>query len=252
MIRILLTNDDGIDAAGISAMEIALKKRPDVEYWTVAPDGQRSACSHSMTLGSPIHVEQLSARRFMHSGTVADGVYWALVHLLVENKPNIVVSGINCGANLAEDVIYSGTVAGAREAVLRNVHGLAVSLVDGSDFTYAAPNVAALAVRLAKQTNANARLFNVNYPVGEFEGPFLCELGTRPYQPLVSKVSPKGFRDGFLLGGPPVKDVPRRAGTDVALIEAQKASITPLLMNQTAPSLWDDEQVSFFKEQEES
>ncbi|MBN2343884.1 MAG: 5'/3'-nucleotidase SurE [Deltaproteobacteria bacterium] len=234
MLRILLTNDDGVDAPGILALEESLRQHTEVECWVVAPDSQRSACSHSMSLGTPVTVEQRGVRHYAHGGVVADGVYWALVHLMAAQPPHLVVSGINRGANLAEDVIYSGTVAGAREAALRNVHGLAVSLVDGDDFSLAAKSAAEVAVSLARNSETAPLLLNLNYPVGEFSGPYFCRLGTKPYEPLVRCVSPAKKEKSYLLGGPPVANIPREPGTDVALIDEGKASITPLLINQTA------------------
>ncbi|MBN2524818.1 MAG: 5'/3'-nucleotidase SurE [Deltaproteobacteria bacterium] len=247
MIRILLTNDDGIDAPGLKALENVFSQINDVECWTVAPDSQRSACSHSMSLGKPVSVEQQGPRRFAHSGVVADGVYWAIVHLMVENKPKLVISGINQGANLAEDVIYSGTVAGAREAVLRKVHGLAVSLVEGIDFSFAASNVARLAVQIAKGAGDTPLFLNCNYPAGAFVGPHICRLGNRPYKPLVRPLSEEG-KNAYLLGGPPVNRVEHPAGTDMALIERGVASITPLRIDQTDDAILKRNELSFLSE----
>ncbi|MBN2718327.1 MAG: 5'/3'-nucleotidase SurE [Deltaproteobacteria bacterium] len=246
MIRILLTNDDGIDAPGLRALEAAFDRMDGVECWTVAPDSQRSACSHSMSLGKPVSIQKRGPRRFAHSGVVADGVYFALVHLMADTRPDLVVAGINSGANLSEDVIYSGTVAGAREAVLRNVHGLAVSLVSGDDFSHAAPNAAQIAVQIARRGGNSPLLFNLNYPAGAFEGPVLCSLGTRPYQPLVRPVADKGEM-AYLLGGPPVVGVRHEPGTDVALIEQGKASMTPLVINQTAYGVLEGNQLQFLE-----
>ena len=240
MVRILLTNDDGIGALGLTALEEAFHSLRGVELWTVAPDSQRSACSHAMTLGKPVSVHQLGERRYGHSGVVADGVYWAIVHLMAQNPPDVVVSGINRGANLAEDVIYSGTVAGAREAVLRKIHGIAVSLVEGEDFSRAAKNVARIAMQLATRSTQSENgdsmeapvLLNVNYPPGEFGGPELCRLGSRPYMPRVQQT--RGSQgDGYLIGGPPIPNILPEPGTDVALIKDGKASMTPLLIDQT-------------------
>lgn len=247
MIRILLTNDDGIDAPGLKALEESLDGMEAMEYWTVAPDSERSACSHAMSLGKPIEVAQRSPRRFAHSGVVADGVYWALVHLFADEKPHLVVSGINRGANLAEDVIYSGTVAGAREAALRKVHGLAVSLVAGEDFSRAASSAVQVAKSIAENLDTAPLLLNLNYPEGIFSGPYFCGLGTRPYQPRVRCVVDEDKKKTYLLGGPPVANIPRKPDTDVAFIDDGKASITPLAINQTASVLLEEDSFLFLK-----
>ena len=247
MIRILLTNDDGIDAPGLNALQTEFARMADVECWTVAPDSERSACSHSMSLGKPVSVTQHAPRRFSHSGVVADGVYWSLVHLMADNKPHVVVSGINSGANLSEDVFYSGTVAGAREAVLRSVHGVAASLVRGEDFSHAAASVAEIALKIARVEEAGEPLLmNLNYPEGAFEGPLLCKLGTRPYKPLVRAAQGEG-EGVYFLGGPPVQGIPHTAATDVALIDAGKATMTPLVMNQTDYGILEGNRLQFLK-----
>jgi len=232
---ILLTNDDGIDAPGLRALEDVFSTADDLDIWVVAPSAQRSACSHGMTLGVPIRVEPRGERRFCHSGQVADGVYFALVHLLTA-RPALVISGINAGANLAEDVIYSGTVAGAREAVLRGVPGLAVSLTGDGDFQFAAGSTLRIARALMARQADHPLCLNVNFPPGPVHGPFLAPAGSRPYAPKVTlePIPGSNGETGYRLGGPPLRDAVPEPGTDVALIARGLASMTPLRIDQTS------------------
>src|SRR5690554_169440 len=129
---ILLTNDDGINAPGLHALEEAMAELGEV--WVVAPATEQSAVSQAITLRSPVRVRDCGTRRFSISGTPTDCVYVALNRLL--EKVDVCVSGINHGANLGDDVLYSGTVAGAIEATLRDVPAVAVSLASYKDFDF--------------------------------------------------------------------------------------------------------------------
>jgi 5'-nucleotidase len=184
-----------------------------------------------MTLDRPVVAAPRGERRFAVSGLPADCVYLALFGLL-PRRPDVVVSGVNRGPNLGTDVVYSGTVAGAREAVIRRVHGVAASLVAGDDFERAASSAAEIALALAALSGP-ARLLNLNYPDGPFAGPVLAPLGEREYPEEVAR---RGEIDGrgveYTLGGPPVRDraVP---GTDGWLIANGSASATFLGVDQT-------------------
>ncbi|MBN2805008.1 MAG: 5'/3'-nucleotidase SurE [Deltaproteobacteria bacterium] len=233
MTRILLTNDDGIDAKGLLSLKLELEKIPDVELWIVAPDSQRSACSHGMTLSKPVSVQKLHSKTYSHSGLVADGVYLAIYHLM-KSPPDIVVSGINSGANLAEDVIYSGTIAGARESVLQGISGIAISLIDGDDFGLAAKHAASYIVSLLKTSAQKPFLYNLNYPAGVFYEPVFAPLGTRPYEKNVKEVKGKNSDStSYIIGGNPILGLKREQYSDVDLIEKGYATITPLIINQT-------------------
>jgi len=123
-VRILLTNDDGIDSAGLSSLRDALAEH---EVWTIAPDGERSAQSHSITVHDPIRCRTLGERVYATSGTPADCVIVGVLGVMGE-RPDAVVSGINIGPNLGTDIIYSGTVAAARQAAFMGIPGVAVSI----------------------------------------------------------------------------------------------------------------------------
>ncbi|MBM3504126.1 MAG: 5'/3'-nucleotidase SurE [Alphaproteobacteria bacterium] len=125
-LRILVTNDDGIHAPGLKVLEaIAAKLSRDV--WVVAPELEQSASSHSLTLHQPLRVRHVSPRRFAVSGTPTDSVVMAINQLVPDRKPDLVLSGVNRGANLAEDVTYSGTIAAAMEGTLLGVPSIALS-----------------------------------------------------------------------------------------------------------------------------
>jgi 5'-nucleotidase len=228
----LLTNDDGIDAPGLIALERAFAARADVEVWTAAPDGERSASSHGMSLDRPLFAREVGERRIALSGLPADCVYFALFGWL-PRRPDVVVAGINRGPNLGSDVIYSGTVAGAREAVVRGVHGLAASLVSGDEFDAVAPRTVELALELAGTDDSRPRLLNLNFPGPRFTGPELAPLGGRVYPELVERrVIPISGRAYHWLGGPPVRDR-LVEGSDGWLIDRGIAALTPLALDQT-------------------
>jgi 5'-nucleotidase len=229
---VLLTNDDGIDAPGIIALEQAFSEYKNVDVWTVAPNRERSTSSHAMHLAQPIFVADKGSNRFSVDGFPADCVYLALYGLM-DRQPDVIVSGINAGANLGNDVIYSGTVACAREAVVRGIHGVSVSLVDGDNYKMAAKNACKIALDVARLPQKPARLINLNYPRGSFEGPRLARLGIRKYPHVVSKrIIPISGKPYYWLGGPPVKNG-LEPGTDTWLISRGIASCTPLLIDQT-------------------
>jgi 5'-nucleotidase len=231
-LRVLLTNDDGIEAPGLEAFERAFEAIPGVEVWVAAPRNERSTCSHGMTLGRPVFCREAGTRRFAVDGLPADCVYLALFGLMPE-RPHVVVSGVNRGANLGSDVIYSGTVAGAREATIRGIHGIAVSLVSGDDFTSAAGSAASIAVRVREIPRSPAILLNLNYPGASFGGPLLARLGERSYPEVAEGgVAPLTGERYYWLGGPPVADrlLP---GTDGWLIGRGVASATFLTLDQT-------------------
>ena len=230
--RVLLTNDDGIDAPGLRALERAFEAIEGVEVWTVAPAAEMSTCSHSMTITRPLFAREIGERRVAVSGTTADCVYFGLFGVLPE-RPHVVVSGINAGPNLGQDVIYSGTVAGAREAFNRGVRGVSVSLVEGREFDAAAKSAAQIALAVAQLDGNDPMLLNLNYPGGAFGGPRLAPLGSRDYpEAVVTRDIPGRGGRYYWLGGPLVSDhlVP---GTDGWLIEKGVASATLLTTDQT-------------------
>ena len=162
---LLITNDDGVQAPGLRALALAVASLGDV--YVVAPDREVSACSQSLTLKNPLRAEPLDTRVWSVDGTPADCVNLALVKLL-PRRPDVVLSGINRGANLGEDVFYSGTVGGAREGVFFGVPAIAMSLVTSAhgDYGPAAAFASRLAALVIEHGLPERTLLNVNVPSG--------------------------------------------------------------------------------------
>jgi len=181
---ILVTNDDGVHAPGIEAVAASLLDVGEVHV--VAPDREVSACSQSLTLKHPLRAEKVRDRVWAVDGTPADCVHLALVKLL-PRRPSLVVSGINRGGNLGDDVYYSGTVGGAREGTFFGVHSIAVSLAARADHDYAP--AAAFAARLAHlvvERGLPARTFlNVNVPPGKPTGVAVTVQGQRTHEGII-------------------------------------------------------------------
>jgi 5'/3'-nucleotidase len=178
---ILLTNDDGVHAPGIRALAAALKPLGDVQV--VAPDREVSACSQSLTLTRPLRVDVVEPGFYAVDGTPADCVNLACVKIL-QQHPDVVVSGINRGGNLGDDVFYSGTVGGAREGVFFGVPSLAFSLAAKAehDYTHAAAFARLLVAQVLEKGLPRHTLLNVNVPVGTPRGVVLTVQGQREHE----------------------------------------------------------------------
>src|SRR5690349_20642729 len=167
MTRILLTNDDGIHSDGLGTLERALRELGDI--YVVAPAAEMSGASHSLTLSRPLRIRQIDERHWTVDGTPTDCVTLALNRILgPEEMPAICCSGINYGGNLGDDASYSGTVAGALEATILGVSGLAFSLVarENFDFTHAARFAVEAARKVLSEGLPEGTLLNINVPVG--------------------------------------------------------------------------------------
>ncbi len=234
--RILLTNDDGIGAAGLQALESALCTLGDVTV--VAPDAERSGSSQALTLHQPLRVKAIDDRHFAVGGTPADTVILALYQLLPE-KPDLVVSGINPGGNLGENLIYSGTVAAAQEAALHGVPSFAISLVgrDPQDFSAAGKVAFEVAGRVLREGLPPGVALNVNVPNHEIRGVRLTRQSQKISQNLVcEKKDPRGKSYYWLDETLPHRVV--EPDSDYAAIFAHEVSITPLEVDRTHhPSL---------------
>jgi 5'-nucleotidase len=181
---ILVTNDDGVHAAGIRALATALADLGEVHI--VAPDREVSACSQSLTLKHPLRAQRIQDRIHSVDGTPADCVNLALVKLLPA-RPRLVVSGINHGANLGEDVFYSGTVGGAREGTFFGIPSLAVSLAakGEADFSHAAAYGCRAAAMILEHGLPARTLLNVNVPPGTPKGAVITVQGKRDHEGTV-------------------------------------------------------------------
>jgi 5'-nucleotidase len=199
-VRVLLSNDDGVHAAGLAALAAAFEGD---EVWICAPDREQSASSHAISLHRPLRVHEVGPRRFAVDGTPTDAVYVGLNLLLKGRWPDVVVCGVNHGPNLGNDVHYSGTVAAAMEGALLGVPALAVSLAHPPPhrFEAAAGFAAALARALVASRPAAPVLLNVNVPAGPVRGYRLVRLGRRTYgNEVVEKTDPRG-RKYYWIGG---------------------------------------------------
>jgi 5'-nucleotidase len=231
---VLLSNDDGYASAGILAMRNALKAVADVVL--LAPETEQSASSHALSLHRPLRLRAVEPGIFALDGTPADCVYVALHsnERVLSRRPDLVVSGINHGLNLGQDVFYSGTVAAAREGALRKIPAIAASAHQGVDLALVAQMVARLATELlARGPFERAPLLNVNVPKrwnGEVRA---TRLGARIYEEIVDfRTDPRG-REYLWLGGPGVRHE-RDEGSDTDAYDDYVASITPLALDLTS------------------
>jgi len=232
--RILVSNDDGIHAKGLHALVKAVE--PLGEVWVVGPEHEQSATSHSLSLHHPLRIRKQQERWFAIDGTPADCVYVAINHLLKSNAPTIVLSGINHGPNLADDVIYSGTVAAAMEGCILGFPAIAFSLVSRKNFEF--EHAAQFAQSLVKTALASKlpprMLLNVNLPAyGPITGYEVTRLGRHTYgADVIEKEDPRGRRY-YWIGGSGYEHV-KEPGTDVTAVhDERRASITPLMLDLT-------------------
>ena len=236
MKRILLTNDDGIHAPGLKCMEESLASVGEVTV--VAPDKEMSGASQSISVHAPLRVRQLAERRYAVSGTPADTVIIAIYYLLSQ-KPDLVVSGINPGGNLGENVVYSGTVAAAMEAALHGVPSFAISLSTRKqlDFSSAANFGAQLAAKILQEGLPGGVMLNVNVPRNEVRGVRLTRQSQKISQNLVlEKKDPRGRPYYWLDETVELDQV--EPDSDYAAILAHEISVTPLHVDRTHyPSL---------------
>jgi 5'-nucleotidase len=232
-VRVLLSNDDGVHAAGIRALASAFEGD---EVWVVAPDREQSASSHAISLHRPLRLHEVAPRWYAVDGTPTDAVYMGLNLVLARARPDVVVSGVNHGPNLGNDVLYSGTVAAAMEAALLGVHAIAVSLAapPPHDFEHAARFAAALARRAVANPPPAPLLLNVNVPPGPIRGFRLARLGRRTYgNEVVEKTDPRGRKYYWIggEGGARNEDIP---GSDCnAVLKDHLVSLTPLHLDST-------------------
>jgi 5'-nucleotidase len=233
-VNILVTNDDGIFAPALTQLREALSALGRVVV--VAPDRDQSATSHSLTLHRPFRIHRHDETLYSVDGTPTDCVV-AACHGLLAEPPDLVVSGINHGPNMGEDVFYSGTVAAAIEGTLQGATAIACSLVtrEQADFVEPARFVARLARQVLERTLPPRRLLNVNIPHRpwpDVQGVRVTRLGSRVYQDtLVRKVDPRG-RDYYWIGGDDAV-WSSGEGTDFEAVEAGCVSVTPLRLELT-------------------
>lgn len=227
---ILLTNDDGIYSPGLTALQEEFSTYHDV--WTVAPDGERSGYSNSITISEPIRCTQVDERRYASSGTPADCVILA-TRGAIPVMPEVVISGINIGPNLGSDIVYSGTCAAARQAAYRSIPGIAVSL----NSFHAPFHFAPVAQFVAKHLDELLELWNedhfinVNAPnLAEPRGTAITTPAMRRYDDVLLPFEPPRGGTYYFVDGKPA-EATIEAGTDWHAVEHGLVSVSPIMLN---------------------
>jgi 5'-nucleotidase len=245
--RVLLTNDDGIEADGLQALRRALLEIPEVELAVIAPDGNRSAMARSITTRRPLWVEEIDfgdgTVGYATDGTPVDCVRFAKLGLIEGFAAEVIVSGINHGANLGDDITYSGTVAAALEGVVLGLPAVAVSQQSAAreldfrlgrtfDFTTAARFTARVVGELDDVPLEQGTLLNINVPAGDPDGVEVTRLGKRIYRDELKLTEESDRRRRYWVYGddPGYEDEP---GTDLAAVAAGRISVTPLHFDLT-------------------
>jgi 5'-nucleotidase len=236
--RILVSNDDGIDAQGIKILVKVARALSD-DVWVVAPESEQSAAGHSLTLRRPLRIRKVSAQRFAVDGTPTDCILLAVNKLLADRKPDLVLSGINRGGNLGEDITYSGTVAAAMEGTLMGIRSIALSQQISPDhpvkWATAEHHAPLVLKRLVAQSWPANVLVNVNFPDvlhGSVTGVQAARQGKRKIgDQIAERVDPRGV-PYIWIGGQRTED--RSAeGTDLWAIHEGKVTLTPLCVDLT-------------------
>lgn len=231
--RILVTNDDGIHGPGLRPLIAAMREIGTVV--AVVPDQERSADSHSLTLHKPIRVHRMAEGIVTVTGSPADCARFGVLREM-RGRVDLVVSGINRGYNLGEDIIYSGTVAAAREARILGLPALAFSQdYDERSYEAAAAYARDLAQEVLRRGLPRGVILNVNFPgprPGGFRKAVAARLGRRIYSNAIDRRSDPRGRTYYWLGGSKARWV-KLPGTDVAAVAAGRVSVTPLHLDQT-------------------
>ena len=245
--RILLTNDDGVNATGLRVLEGIARAFSD-DVWIVAPSEERSGAGHSLTLTVPIRLRKLGERRFCVTGTPTDAVMMGLAHILADARPDLILSGVNRGANLGEDVTYSGTVSAAMEGALAGIPSIALSqnyaregMGDTVPFAAAEAWAERVLRPLIEAPMTPNTLVNVNFPAlppGEVKGIRVVRQGIRDYGRLrIDKRTDTRGYDYYWFGLRPVLHTPGHA-TDLEALADGYVTVTPLHLDLThEPSL---------------
>lgn len=243
MKEILITNDDGFESEGLKKLVKMLKKEFKAKITIVAPATEKSACSHSITLTKPLRFVRVSKRFYkLDDGTPADCVYLALAALYKNRLPDLVISGINMGANVGEDITYSGTCAGAMEAVLQGIPALALSQFYKTNekelnFKNALNITKELVAKIFNQGFPldKKEFLNVNFPSpkSKFKGIKICKAGKRVYNfKAHANTNPRGVEYFWLASAN--LDFEDEKNSDIALLKQGYATITPIMLDLTA------------------
>jgi len=248
--KILISNDDGIAANGIRVLTKSLSAEHDV--YVIAPDRERSAAGHSLTLHTPLRVEELdpingAKRTWVTTGTPGDCVKIGISAILTPDEmPDLVISGINHGPNLGADILYSGTVSCAMEGAMLGIPSIAVSLAsmqcDYDDFLYTGTFINAMLRKLNEFQFPSKTILNVNVPAldaDDIAGVAITELGRKMFTDNYEKrVDPRG-KVYYWMAGELISE-PENANTDLAAVRNNKISITPVTYEMTRESAMAD------------
>lgn len=245
--RILLTNDDGVNATGLKVLEKIAREFSD-DIWIVAPAEEQSGAGHSLTLTVPVRLRKLGERRFCVTGTPTDAVMMGLAHVMKDAQPDLILSGVNRGANLGEDVTYSGTVSAAMEGALAGIPSVALSqnyaregMGDTVPFAAAEAWAHEVLRPLIAEPMAPRTLVNVNFPAlppNGVKGIRVVRQGLRDYgrTRIVERTDPRGYHY-YWFGLGPVLHTPGHE-TDLEAIADGYVTVTPLHLDLTHdPSL---------------
>jgi 5'-nucleotidase len=240
-LRILVTNDDGIHAPGLVVAEKIARSLSD-DVWVMAPEAEQSGASHSLTLAAPLRLRQIDDRHYGVSGTPTDCVMMGCLHMLKDHKPDLILSGVNWGSNLGDDVTYSGTIAGAMEGCALGIPAIALSQAyedeetRGIDWSAGEVHGPELVRRLVAEGWPDGVLLNVNFPgckADEVRGTAVVPQGTYDLQSteIIQRTDVRR-RAYYWIG------LRRRQGappenTDLGAVYARKISVTPLHLNLT-------------------
>lgn len=236
--RILCTNDDGINADGLRALERIAGAISD-DVWVVGPEHNNSGAGHSLTLRRPLRIRRVAERRYAVDGTPTDCVLLALQHIIADRPVDLVLSGVNHGGNLAEDVTYSGTIAAAMEATLFRVRAIAMSQVfkhgEAISWDTAERYGADLVRRVSQMAWSEDTFINVNFPdcaPQQVQGMRVTAQGKRKLgDDLVERLDPRG--EPYVWIGALREDSLRGEGTDLAAVHEHYVSVTPIHMDMT-------------------
>ncbi|HXG30655.1 MAG TPA: 5'/3'-nucleotidase SurE [Thermodesulfobacteriota bacterium] len=233
--RILISNDDGINSAGLFALSEVLRMLGEI--FIVAPDRDQSAVSHSLSLYRPLRIEEIAENVYSVDGTPTDCINLAINGLLKDRKPDLIVSGINKGENLGDDITYSGTVSAAMEGTLLGVPSIAVSLATKKDFYFDTASHYALMIAkyVLRRGLPEGTLLNVNIPnlpKEEVKGVKVTRQGKRVYgEPIVENIDPRG-KKYYWIGGNDLGSLDIE-NSDIVAVRQGYVSVTPIKLDLT-------------------
>lgn len=251
--RILISNDDGINSEGIHKLREALNGLGEV--YVVAPDRDQSAVSHSLSLFRPLRLDQISEFVYSVDGTPTDCINLAINGILRDKKPDLVVSGINKGENLGDDITYSGTVSAAMEGTLLGIPSIAISLVGRGDFNFdhALEHAQSISKYVLEKGLPKDTLLNVNIPnipPNEHKGIMITRQGKRLYdEPIVEKVDPRG-KKYYWIGGDELGYV-HIERSDIVAVNEGYISVTPITLDLTNHDYLDTLEAHLVKDRDD-